>query len=71
MLFSQIELKVNYITQVQRYPLANHLYWLAKEKPGGHQSWHFIDSLELHAAYEKSLASIGKCDTIIASISRV
>jgi len=70
MLFSQINLKVNYIKQIQRYPLPNHLYWLANGKPSGHQKWHFLNSPELHAAYEKQLAAIGKCDTILASISR-
>ena len=71
MLFGQMNLKVNYIKQIQRYPLSNHLHWLANGKPGGHQKWHFLNSPELHAAYEKQLAAIGKCDTIIASISRV
>jgi hypothetical protein len=63
-------LKMNYVKQIQRYPLSNHLYWLAKGKPGGHQKWHFLDSTELHAAYERQLAAIGKCDTILASISK-
>ena len=70
MLFNQMNLKVNYIKQIQRYPLANHLYWLANGKPGGHQKWHFLDSPELHTAYEKQLAAVGKCDTIVASVSR-
>lgn len=61
---------INYIKQIQRYPLSNHLYWLAKDKPGGHQKWNFLDSEELHAAYEKQLASIGCCDTIIASLRK-
>lgn len=26
-------------TQIQRYSLANHLYWLSKGKPGGHVKW--------------------------------
>ena len=69
-LFDQMSLKVNYIKQIQRYPLSNHLYWLANGKPGGHQKWHFLDSPELRAAYEKQLAAIGKCDTIMASISK-
>ena len=69
-LFDQMDLKVNYIKQVQRYPLSNHLHWLANGRPGGHQKWHFLDSPELHVAYEKQLAAIGKCDTIMASISR-
>lgn len=69
MLFTQAKLKVNYIKQIQRYPLSNHLFWLANGRPGGHQKWHFLDSPELHAAYEKQLASIGYCDTILASFS--
>ena len=70
MLFEQMNLRVNYIKQVQRYPISNHLFWLANEKPGGHQKWHFLDSPELHAAYEKQLSAISKCDTIVASISK-
>jgi 2-polyprenyl-3-methyl-5-hydroxy-6-metoxy-1,4-benzoquinol methylase len=70
MLFDQVNLKVNYIKQIQRYPLSNHLYWLANGKPGGHQKWAFLDSPELHALYERQLASINKCDTILASVSK-
>jgi len=71
MLFEKADLKVNYIDQVQRYPLSNHLFWLSEGKAGGHQKWDFLNSLELHSAYEKQLASIGKCDTIIASVSKM
>ena len=70
MLFDQMNLKVNYIRQIQRYPLSNHLHWLANGKPGGHQKWHFLDAPELHTAYEKQLSAIGKSDTIMASISK-
>jgi SAM-dependent methyltransferase len=63
-------LKLDYVSQIQRYQISNHLYWLAKGRPGGHQKWYFLDSLDLHTAYEKQLAAIGKCDTIFASISR-
>ncbi|MEW6614441.1 MAG: class I SAM-dependent methyltransferase [Thermodesulfobacteriota bacterium] len=63
-------LTVNYIKQVQRYPLSNHLYWLARGKPGGHKEWSFLNSRELHDAYEKQLASIGHCDTLLASFSK-
>lgn len=59
--------KVNYIKQIQRYPLSNHLYWLSKELPGGHQKWGFLDSVELHSQYENQLAALGICDTLIAS----
>jgi 2-polyprenyl-3-methyl-5-hydroxy-6-metoxy-1,4-benzoquinol methylase len=66
----QTGMKVNYVKQVQRYPLSNHLHWLAKGLPGGHVKWNFLDSAILKDAYEKQLASIGCCDTIIASLSR-
>jgi 2-polyprenyl-3-methyl-5-hydroxy-6-metoxy-1,4-benzoquinol methylase len=69
-LAEQSGLKVNYIKQVQRYPLSNHLYWLAKGKPGGHEKWGFLDSDELRAAYQKKLAYIGCCDTLIASFQK-
>ncbi len=59
-------LRVEYIKQVQRYPLSNHLYWLAKGRPGGHLRWNCLDSEELHAAYEKQLGMMGCCDTLIA-----
>ena len=62
-------LKVDYIKNIQRYPVSNHLHWLSKGLPGGHQKWSFLDSPELHAAYEKQLASLGMTDTIIASLS--
>ncbi|HBE79486.1 MAG TPA: methyltransferase [Firmicutes bacterium] len=60
-------LQINYIKQIQRYPLSNHLHWLSRKKPGGHIRWSFLDSKELHDAYEKQLASIGGCDTLVAS----
>lgn len=59
-------LSVVAIEQYQRYPLSNHLHWLSKEAPGGHQIWAFLDSPALHEAYSHSLAKIGKTDTLIA-----
>lgn len=70
-LLKEAGLRVNYIKQVQRYSLANHLYWLSKGKPGGQEKWHFLDSSELNSAYEKQLASIGGCDTLLGSFSRM
>ena len=69
MLAENAGLKINYIKQIQRYSLGNHLYWLSKGKPGGHQKWHFVDSPELHSLYEQQLGTIGKCDTLIGSFS--
>jgi 2-polyprenyl-3-methyl-5-hydroxy-6-metoxy-1,4-benzoquinol methylase len=68
-LADQAGLNVNYIKQVQRYTLANHMFWLSKSKFDGHRQWHFLDSPDLHAAYEAQLAALGKCDTVIMSIS--
>lgn len=31
----QVGLKINYMKQIQRYPLSNHLYWLSVGKLGG------------------------------------
>lgn len=58
------------IKQFQRYPLSNHLYWLSNAKPGGHEQWSFLDTDALHEAYSNVLASLGKCDTIIAYLER-
>jgi hypothetical protein len=63
-------LKLNWVKQIQRYSLANHLHWLVKGKPGGQKVWSFFDSKLLEEAYAQQLASIGKCDTIMASISK-
>jgi SAM-dependent methyltransferase len=63
-------LEPDYVRQVQRYSVANHLYWLSSGQPGGHKKWDFIESDSLRTAYEERLASIGCCDTIIASFLR-
>ncbi|TQE84036.1 class I SAM-dependent methyltransferase [Leptospira noguchii] len=69
-LVKQLNLKLNWIKQIQRYPLSNHLYWLSKEKPGGHVKWSFLDNEAFHQNYESQLASLGLCDTIILSVSK-
>ena len=64
-------LEVEFIKHIQRYPLSNHLYWLSKNKPGGHEKWsNFLDSEELSKAYENQLASLGTTDTIIACLKK-
>jgi len=50
----------------QRYPLANHLYWLHKAKPGGHVEWDFLRTDSLDLEYEKMLSVLDKTDTLIA-----
>ncbi len=68
-LIANAGLKVNFIKQIQRYGVANHMHWLARARPGGHHVWTFLDSPELHAAYERQLAALGLCDTILAEIA--
>lgn len=67
-LSKQAGLHVVAIQQHQRYSLSNHLHWLSRGKPGGHQEWAFLDNPELMHAYANTLASIGKCDTLIAHL---
>ena len=50
----------------QRYPLANHLHWLAKGKPGGHMVWDHLRTTMLDTAYGDMLARIDNTDTLIA-----
>ncbi|MDO8713794.1 MAG: class I SAM-dependent methyltransferase [Polynucleobacter sp.] len=69
-LVSSAGLKLVALQQYQRYPLSNHLYWLSRGRPGGHQQWAFLDSPVLKDAYANALASIGKCDTLIAYLEQ-
>ena len=68
-LIDKTTLKINWIKNIQRYPLSNHLYWLSKGLPGGHEIWKLMNDKHLNKAYEKQLEAVGKTDTIIASIT--
>lgn len=50
--------------QVQRYPLANHLYWLAENGPGGHVKYNEFNSTSLNQAYADTLRRMNQCDTL-------
>ena len=55
------------IEGVQRYPLSNHLNWLANGKAGGHKSpLSSIESDVLFDAYQNALAKIDANDTLVA-----
>jgi 2-polyprenyl-3-methyl-5-hydroxy-6-metoxy-1,4-benzoquinol methylase len=69
-LIKQAGLKLNWIKYVQRYPLSNHLYWLAKGKPGGQKVWGIMNNDILDKEYESQLSNIGKTDTIILGVSK-
>ena len=66
-LAEKVGLRVKFMRQVQRYPLSNHLHWLAKGKSGGHFEWSFLDDAELSRIYGTKLSELGIADTIIAS----
>ena len=67
----QAGLNVISIQHYQRYPLSNHLHWLSKSAPGGHQCWSFMDNPALTHAYAEALASAGKTDTLIAHVEKI
>ena len=68
LLVNKANMKINWVKQVQRYGLSNHLYWLSNNLPGGQKSWSFLNSKLLDELYAKQLASVGKCDTLIFSV---
>jgi len=54
-----------HVVQIQRYSLANHLYWLSCGKPGGHDIWEFLDSQDIQNLYQRSLFEKRACDTLL------
>ena len=54
------------ISGYQRYPLANHIYWLNKKKPGGQIIYNFLSNASIDSAYQEVLNKIDKTDTLIA-----
>ncbi len=50
----------------QRYPLANHLWWLLKGEPGGQKKLSQLRSEELDEAYLNLLDKLDATDTLIA-----
>ena len=55
---------------VQRYPLANHLHWLAENEPGGHVKWSEFSSDILDKAYADTLRRMNQCDTLFGIFRR-
>ncbi len=50
----------------QRYPLANHLYWLLNHQPGGHQFLQQFRNKAIDKEYANLLKNIDQTDTLIA-----
>lgn len=61
-------LRVKFMQQIQRYPLANHLYWLTQRKPGGHQKWAFMNDAMINKAYGDLLSKLGIADTLLVGL---
>lgn len=62
--------QIKWNRQIQRYPLANHLYWLKEGKPGGQNIWNDLSTDVLNAEYERILAEKGMCDTLLISVTK-
>lgn len=62
--------KIDEICQVQRYPITNHLYWLAKGMPGGDSIWGMKFSDELNDEYVKCLKNNKSCDTLMVFLKK-
>ena len=66
-MLSFVGLEAVQVKGVQRYPISNHLHWLANGKAGGHKSiLSSLDSDVLFDAYQNSLARIDATDTLVA-----
>jgi 2-polyprenyl-3-methyl-5-hydroxy-6-metoxy-1,4-benzoquinol methylase len=55
---------------VQRYPVANHLHWLAKGQPAGHVAWNMLVDDRLDCAYADVLARLDLTDTLTLEAQR-
>jgi ubiquinone/menaquinone biosynthesis C-methylase UbiE len=51
-------------TQVQRYGLSNHMYWLTNGQPGGHVIWEGMFSQITESLYQKDLVNSNISDTL-------
>lgn len=61
--------KIIKISGIQRYPLANHLYWLSQGKPGGQYVYKEFNDPVLQEAYSRALRENGISDTLLAICS--
>jgi len=56
---------------VQRYGIANHLYWLAAEQPGGHKHWANLETDLIKSEYKNQLNSLQMNDTLFYEIIKI
>lgn len=70
-LMKRAQYKILFLTQIQRYPLSNTLYWLSKGFPNGHKTWRMLSNEAIDKLYSEHLASLGIADTIMAVVKPV
>ena len=63
-LLEKIGFQAEVNTQIQRYSLANHLYWLSMGKPGGHIKWTEFNNQRINELYAQKLTELGVADTL-------
>jgi 2-polyprenyl-3-methyl-5-hydroxy-6-metoxy-1,4-benzoquinol methylase len=63
-------LEVVEIIGIQRYSLANHLYWLACQAPNGHNIWSDLEDRLLNDRYGHLLSELGQTDTLLLTASK-
>lgn len=57
-------LEVRIDSQLQRYPLANNLGWLARGRGGGQDQWPFLNDARLNDEYERVLVAARLADSV-------
>lgn len=65
MLLNNVGFTVEEVKYIERYPLANHMYWLSQDKPGGHKVWDWLNDEVLNRKYEEILIRQKATDSIL------
>ena len=69
-LLDKVGFTVAEVKYIQRYPLANHMYWLSRNKPGGHKIWDWMNDTVLNRKYEEILIEQKATDSILIVAKR-
>lgn len=69
-LLDKIGFTVDEVKYIERYPLANHMYWLSRNKPGGHKIWDWMNDTVLNKKYEEILIEQKATDSILIVAKR-
>lgn len=64
-------LKIKKFRYIQRYTMMNHLYWLLKNKPGGHKVWAKYDCKLINFFYSLVLKLTKMTDTIEIIVEKI